>query len=102
KEGAMFGEQLFQPGIVQTYGVGFNENYQIAIGDRLSLRMWGAFTYQDVQVVDPQGNIFLPNVGPVRVAGVRNEDLNDVVRSAISKVYRSNVDVYATLEASQP
>jgi protein involved in polysaccharide export with SLBB domain len=101
-ENAMFGEQLFQPGISQVYGVGFNDDYVLAIGDRVSLRMWGAFPYQDVQVVDPQGNVFLPNVGPIQVAGVRNSDLNDVMRSAIGEVYRSNVDVYATLEASQP
>lgn len=101
-EDAMFGEQLFQPGIAQTYGVGLNEEYKIAIGDRVALRMWGAFPYQNVQVVDPQGNIFLPNVGPVLVAGVRNRDLNDIVRAAIRNVYRSNVEVYATLESSQP
>jgi protein involved in polysaccharide export with SLBB domain/HAMP domain-containing protein len=101
-ENAMFGEQLFQPGIAQTYGVGFNDNYILAIGDRVSIRMWGAFPYQDVQVVDPQGNLFIPNVGPIQVAGVRNSDLNEVMRSAIREVYRSNVDVYATLEASQP
>ena len=101
-EDAMFGEQLFQPEAAQTYGVGFNADYVLAIGDRVSLRMWGAFSYQDAQLVDPQGNIFLPNMGPVKVAGVRNNDLNDVVRSAVREVYRSNVDVYATLEASQP
>ena len=101
-EDAMFGEQLFQRGVAQTYGVGLNEDYEIAIGDRVMLRMWGAFTYQDVQVVDPQGNLFLPNVGPIQVAGVPNRDLNEVVRSAIRNVYRSNVDVYASLEASQP
>lgn len=101
-EDAMFGEQLFQPGIAQTYGVGFNENYVMAIGDRIAVRMWGAFPYQDVQVVDSQGNIFLPNVGPVNVAGVRNSDLNSVIRTAISQVYRDNVNVYATLEASKP
>jgi protein involved in polysaccharide export with SLBB domain len=101
-EDAMFGEQLFQPGNPQTYGVGLNDEYEIAIGDRLALRMWGAFPYQDVQVVDPQGNIFLPNVGPIPVAGVRNRDLNDIVRAAIRQVYRSNVDIYVTLEASQP
>ena len=101
-EGSMFGEQLFQPGVEQVYGVGFNENYAIAIGDRVSLRMWGAFSYQDVQVVDPQGNVFLPNVGPIQVAGVRNSDLHDVMQSAIREVYRSNVDIYATLQESQP
>jgi len=101
-EDAMFGEQLFQPGVVQTFGVGFNEGYVLAIGDRIALRMWGAYPYQDVQVVDSQGNIFLPNVGPVHVSGVKNSDLNDVIRSALREVYRSNVNVYASLEASQP
>ncbi|HNP35707.1 MAG TPA: polysaccharide biosynthesis/export family protein [Woeseiaceae bacterium] len=99
---AMFGEQLFQPGVTQTYGVGFNESYVLAIGDRIALRMWGAYPYQDVQVVDSQGNVFLPNVGPVRLAGVRNEDLNDVIGAAIREVYRTNVNVYASLEASKP
>lgn len=99
---AMFGQQLFQPGISQTYGVGFNKDYVLAIGDRVTLRMWGAYPYQDVQVVDPQGNVFLPNVGPVSVAGVRNSDLNEVIRSAIRQVYKSNVSVYASLEASKP
>ena len=99
---AMFGEQFFQPGIAQTYGVGLNEEYEIALGDRVAVRMWGAFPYQDVQVVDAQGNIFLPNVGPVHVEGVRNRDLNQVVRTAIRDVYRSNVEVYVSLEASKP
>jgi protein involved in polysaccharide export with SLBB domain len=99
---AMFGEQLFRPGAPQAYGAGFNPDYKLAIGDRVALRMWGAFTYEAIQPVDAQGNVFLPNVGPIRVADVRNADLNRIVQSAVRKVYRSNVGVYATLEASQP
>ena len=99
---AMFGEQLFRPGAPQAYGAGFNPDYMLAIGDRVALRMWGAFTYEAIQPVDAQGNLFLPNVGPIHVAGVRNADLNEVVRSSVRKVYRSNVGVYASLESSQP
>ena len=101
-EDAMFGQQLFQPGVEQTYGVGLNDEYEIAIGDRVVIRMWGAFPYQEVQVVDTQGNVFVPNVGPISLAGVSNRDLNEVVRAAIRDVFRDNVEVYATLEASQP
>ena len=61
---------------------GFNPDYVVAIGDRISVRMWGAFTFEAAQVVDAQGNIFIPNVGPVRVLGVRNADLNQQVESA--------------------
>ncbi len=98
----MFGEQLFRPGAMEAYGAGFNPDHVLAIGDRILLRMWGAFTYEAVQFVDPQGNVFLPNVGPIRVAGVRNQELNEVVRAAVREVYRTNVDVYASLEESQP
>lgn len=101
-EDAMFGAQLFQPGIGRIYSTGFNAEYALAIGDQVSIRMWGAFPYQELQTIDAQGNIFVPNVGPIRLAGVRNADLNDVVRSAIREVYTTNVDVYASLEASQP
>ena len=91
-EDAMFGQQLFQPGVEQTYGVGLNDEYEIAIGDRVVLRMWGAFPYQEIQVVDSQGNVFVPNVGPITLAGVSNRDLNDVVRAAIRNVFRDNVE----------
>ena len=99
---AMFGQQLFQPGVEQTYGVGLNDEYEISIGDRVAIRMWGAFPYQEIQVVDTQGNVFVPNVGPIPLAGVSNGDLNEFVRASIRNVFRSNVEVYATLEASQP
>lgn len=101
-EETMFGEQLFRPGSARSYGAGFNPDYTLSIGDQVALRMWGAFPYDAVQSIDAQGNVFIPNVGPVRLAGVRNADLNEVVRSSVRRVYRTNVDVYASLDASQP
>ncbi len=100
-EPPMFGQQLFR-GALQSYGVGFNPDYMLAIGDRVLLRIWGSFSFEAVQIIDPQGNVFVPNVGPVRLAGVRNNELNDVVGAAVRRVYRDNVDVYASLETSQP
>src|SRR5690606_27463539 len=35
-EDAMFGAQLFQPGMTKTYGQGFNADYTLAIGDRVA------------------------------------------------------------------
>ncbi len=80
---------------------GFNPEYQIAIGDRVLVRLWGAVIYEATQTVDAQGNIFVPNVGPVRVATVRNADLNQQVEQQVKRVFRANVGVYATLDASQ-
>lgn len=98
----MFGSQMFSGRFAAEAFSGFNPEYQIAVGDRVSLRMWGAFSFEATQVVDVQGNLFIPNVGPVQVLGIRNADLNRIVESQVKRTYRASVGVYATLEAAQP
>lgn len=98
----VFGEQLFRGAFATTSGSTFNDSYVINVGDNVQVRMWGAYQYAATSTVDPQGNIFIPNVGPVRIAGVTNGNLQSVVQSAISRIYRSNVGVYASLEDAQP
>lgn len=98
----MFGSQLFGGTFHNSRGSGFNPGYQVSIGDTVTLRMWGAFAFDGQLTVDPQGNIFVPNVGPVTVAGVRNADLNGRVLSEVRKVYKANVNVYASLDVAQP
>ena len=98
----MFGSQMFSGRFASEAFSGFNPEYQIAVGDRISVRMWGAFNFEATQPVDAQGNLFIPNVGPVRVLGVRNADLNRQVESQIKRTFKASVGVYATLEAAQP
>ena len=98
----MFGEQLFRGAFSTTSGSTFNDSYVINPGDNVQVRMWGAYQYAATMTVDPQGNIFLPNVGPVRISGVQNGNLQNVVKSAVNRIYRSNVGVYASLEQAQP
>lgn len=98
----IFGEQLFRGAFSTTSGSTFNDSYVINAGDNVQVRMWGAYQYAATSTVDPQGNIFLPNVGPVRVAGIQNAQLQSVVQNAIARIYRSNVGVYASLEQAQP
>jgi protein involved in polysaccharide export with SLBB domain len=98
----MFGSQLFGGMFHNSRGSGFNPAYQVTIGDTVTLRMWGAFQFEGQLVVDPQGNIFIPNVGPVTVAGVRNGDLNSRVLAEVHKIYKANVNVYASLDVAQP
>ncbi|MFT3956814.1 MAG: polysaccharide biosynthesis/export family protein [Piscinibacter sp.] len=98
----VFGSQMFTGRFGTEPFAGFNPDYQVAIGDRLTVRMWGAFTFDAALVVDAQGNIFVPNVGPVAVAGVRNAELSKQLEAQVKRTFRSNVGVYATLEAAQP
>ncbi|MCX7659193.1 MAG: polysaccharide biosynthesis/export family protein, partial [Caldimonas manganoxidans] len=98
----MFGSQIFTGRFGAVPFAGFNPNYQIAIGDQITVRMWGGFNFDATQPVDAQGNIFIPNVGPIRVLGVRNQELNELVEAQVKRVFRANVGVYASLAAAQP
>lgn len=98
----VFGAHLFTGAFAREGVALFNPDYLIATGDTLQVRMWGAFALDTLLVVDAQGNIFLPNVGPVPVRGLRNAQVQDAVESAVRSVFRSNVNTYASLAAAQP
>ena len=102
EEIAVFGQHLFQGDFRDESFTGFNPNYQVAVGDKIRVQVWGAVELALDLTVDPQGNVFIPNVGPVSVLGVRNETLNEVIRNTIKEVYFDNVEIYATLEDAQP
>ena len=78
----VFGAHLFTGAFARQGPTQFNPDYLITIGDSIRLRLWGSVTFDDVLVVDAQGNVFLPNVGPVKVLGVRNQDLKDTIEKA--------------------
>jgi protein involved in polysaccharide export with SLBB domain len=80
----------------------FSPEYVVAIGDKISIQMWGSVDYEQIHVVDAQGNIFLPKVGPVKVLGVKNKDLTEAIMGAVRTVYVRNVGLYAGLLETQP
>ncbi|WP_442881608.1 polysaccharide biosynthesis/export family protein [Comamonas sp.] len=98
----VFGAQLFTGAFSQPGATQFNPDYAISIGDQIQVRLWGAFTLEDALTVDPKGNIFLPHAGPVKLQGVRNQDLQSAVQNAVRKTFRNNVSSYASLAAAQP
>lgn len=101
-ESDVFGANLFTGAFARQGATQFNPDYAIAVGDNIRVRLWGAFEYDASLSVDPKGNIFLPHVGPLQVLGVRNQNLQAQVESAIGKVFRANVYGYASLAAAQP
>jgi protein involved in polysaccharide export with SLBB domain len=98
----VFGANLFTGAFAKEGATHFNPKYMIAVGDNLEVRLWGAFDYQATLTVDPKGNIFVPNVGPLKVLGVRNDQLQKVFELAVSRVFKSNVYSYISLAAAQP
>jgi len=97
-----FGANLFNGGFSNDREDGLNPHYIVQPGDRVSVRIWGATQFSDQLTVDPQGNIFIPTVGPITVAGTSNQDLNDRVSKSVATVFTDNVRVYTSLDGSQP
>lgn len=97
-----FGANLFQGYFAGTYSEGLNNSYVIMPGDRILVHIWGAQSFNETLMVDQQGNIFLPEVGPIRVAGITNGALTSTVRQQISSVFKTNVELYTNLLTAQP
>ena len=97
-----FASKLFEGRFASTFSDAASGDYVLAPGDRVVVRIWGARSYDDVLIVDQQGNLFIPEVGPVHVGGIKNSSLLSTVRSAISRVYTDNVQAYVSLQSAQP
>jgi protein involved in polysaccharide export with SLBB domain len=92
----VFGASLFTRG-APTASDTPNPNYRIAPGDRVSITVWGFVEASIVGQVDPEGNLFIPQVGPIRLAGTRAGDLQRVVEGEVRRVYSQQVQVYAVV-----
>lgn len=97
-----FGSQLFAQNALLIRPHSVNPNYVIAPGDQISIQIWGAQAYSGTQAVDPQGNIFVPEIGPVSVAGRTASTVNATVAAAVRRVFTSNVSAYVTVLSRQP
>jgi protein involved in polysaccharide export with SLBB domain len=97
-----FGANLFLGNFLKQRENGLNPDYVVMPGDRVAVYTWGSLEINEVFVVDGQGNIFLPQIGPIRLAGVRNAELTPTVEKAIGRVYARNVGVYTNLLTAAP
>jgi protein involved in polysaccharide export with SLBB domain len=95
----IFGQSLFR-NVPSTFApvdrIPVTPDYLIGPGDELVLRAWGQIDVNYRAVVDRTGAIYLPKVGPISVAGVRYDQLNTYLKTAISRVFK-NFDLDVTL-----
>jgi protein involved in polysaccharide export with SLBB domain len=80
----------------------FDPAHIMAPGDVVQIHIYGATTLDQQATVDSNGDIFLPTIGPVHVAGTTAGNLQATVAAAIGSVYHSNADVYVTLATAVP
>jgi len=98
-----FGANLFLGNFLNVRQHGINPDYVVMPGDQVGVATWGSVEeVADVFMVDGQGNIFLPGIGPVQLAGVKNADLTTTVKRRIDTVFRGDFGVYTNLLTAKP
>ncbi|HVT97594.1 MAG TPA: SLBB domain-containing protein [Acidobacteriaceae bacterium] len=88
----IYGTDLFQH-VPSTFApldmVPVPPDYVIGPGDELRVRVWGQVNFSANVRVDRSGEIYVPQVGQVHVAGMPFSALDEHLRSAVSRVYRN-------------
>jgi protein involved in polysaccharide export with SLBB domain len=64
-------------------------DYVIGPGDRLMIRVWGQIDIRESTIVDRNGQIFIPKVGAITLAGVKYANLEDHLKREIGRVFRN-------------
>lgn len=63
-------------------------NYVLGPGDELLIRAWGKIDLDSRVTVDRNGQIYLPKVGTLNVAGLRYEQVEEYLHSAVSGLFK--------------
>jgi protein involved in polysaccharide export with SLBB domain len=71
-------------------------DYIIGAGDGLQVRIWGQLEADLRVTVDRSGQIYIPRVGPISVAGVHYSELEQYLKNGVSKIFR-NFNLTATV-----
>jgi protein involved in polysaccharide export with SLBB domain len=90
-----FGAELFRQVPPTASGSAQDPGYIIRPGDAIQISQTGLVNTNVQATVDPTGNVVVPGVGPVRVAGVLASDVNATIASAARRVFRESVQTYA-------
>ncbi len=92
-----FGDDFFAQAqikvIAQRKDIPVPEEYIIGPGDEVKVVMWGRVNAQYNLVVDRDGNIAIPQLGPMRVAGMTFKDMSAQVIEKTKQIVGANVDI---------
>lgn len=64
-------------------------DYVVGPGDQLLIRVWGQVNFNAHSTVDRSGDIYLPHVGNIEVAGIHFDQLNGYLRNQLGHVFRN-------------
>ncbi len=87
----VYGRQLFDQ-VPSTFApmdrIPVPADYVLGPGDELLIRVWGKVELDTSVTVDRNGQIFLPKLGTLTVAGLRYEQVESYLRAAIGNLFK--------------
>jgi protein involved in polysaccharide export with SLBB domain len=63
------------------------DDYVLGPGDEVYVRLWGSIEQDIALVIDRSGQIVIPRVGPVKLAGVRYSEASNVIRAQVRRLF---------------
>jgi protein involved in polysaccharide export with SLBB domain len=101
---APYGSYLFTGGNITATTVGVvDPNYVMKPGDQVNITLWGSVPDANtIAVIDTNGNIFVPGVGPVKIGGLTANRVDPTIKAAAAVVYRNQVHIYAAPVTTVP
>jgi protein involved in polysaccharide export with SLBB domain len=109
----MFGSELFARSFAPDATQPPPADYVLGPGDEVQLQVWGAVEFTGAFTIDRNGQIALPKVGTIGLAGVPVRNLESVLRNQLGRVFTNfqlnanlgrlrSIQVYVVGQARQP
>ncbi|TNF54066.1 MAG: sugar transporter, partial [Burkholderiales bacterium] len=109
----MFGSELFSRSFAPDATQPPPADYVLGPGDEVQLQVWGAVEFTGAVTIDRNGQIALPKVGTLGLAGVPLRNLETVLRNHLGRVFTNfqlnanlgrlrSIQVYVVGQARQP
>lgn len=93
-----FGSSLFQGNFAKT----LSDKREIGPGDRILIRIWGDYSFDSILDVNDFGEVTLPGIGVLTVAGLPESQLKEALRSKLNVSGTASAEIYCRLLNAQP
>lgn len=110
-----YGSELFEnpQAYVADNAAAAPADYALGTGDEVRVQIWGSVDYAGTHTLDRNGQISLPKIGTIALAGVQVKDLEATLRKQVATVFNNfslnanlgrlrGITVYVVGQAQQP
>lgn len=84
----IFGASFFETAFPSVAGIPVPSDYIVGPDDEIILRVWGQQNFEHLLTVDRNGEVFIPQVGGVTLAGLQYRELPGFLKAQLGRVFK--------------